>query len=141
MAAERTPVTRISISLDQDLLASLDRLVASRRYANRSEAIRDLIRARLVEGEWKGNRSVIGTITLLYDHHVRDLPHKLTHMQHDSKARVISTMHVHLDHHNCLEVVVVKGRSREVAELADALISVRGVRHGELTATSLGRGI
>ena len=141
MATERRPVTRISISLDQDLLTRLDSMVASKRYANRSEAIRDLIRARLVEREWKGNRAVIGTITLLYDHHVQDLPHKLTHMQHDSKARVISTMHVHLDHNNCLEVVVVRGRSRDVAELADALISVRGVRHGELTATSLGRGL
>ena len=139
MAAEHKPVTRISISLDQELLDHLDQLVVTRRYANRSEAIRDLIRARLVELEWRGNRAVIGTITLLYDHHVRGLPHKLTHMQHDSKARVISTMHVHLDHNNCLEVIVVKGRSREVAELANALISVRGVRHGELTATSLGR--
>lgn len=141
MGTERRTVSRISISLDHDLLASLDRLVASRRYANRSEAVRDLIRARLVEREWKGNKAVIGTITLLYDHHVRDLPHKLTSMQHESKAQVISTMHVHLDHHNCLEVVVVKGRSREVAELANALISARGVRHGELTASSLGRKI
>lgn len=137
MAAEHDPVTRISISIEQDLLDSLDQLVKSRRYTNRSEAIRDLIRARLVEQEWKGNRTVIGTITLLYDHHVPNLPHKLTHLQHDSKARVISTMHVHLDHHNCLEVIVVKGRSRQVAELAHALISARGVRHGELTATSV----
>ena len=139
MATDRTPVSRISISLEQDLLARLDRLVEGRRYANRSEAVRDLIRARLVEREWEGNKRVIGTITLLYDHHVHDLPGKLTHMQHESKAQVISTMHVHLDHHNCLEVIVVKGRSREVVALADSLISVRGVRHGELTASSLGR--
>ena len=137
MAAAHKPVSRISISIEQELLESLDELVASRRYANRSEAVRDLIRARLVEQQWKGNRAVIGTITLLYDHHVPNLPHKLTHLQHDSKARVISTMHVHLDHSNCLEVIVVRGRSRDVAALAHELISARGVRHGELTATSV----
>lgn len=135
----KEPVTRISISLEKDLLGRFDEQVVDPGRTTRSEAIRDLIRARLVELEWHGNRTVIGTITLLYDHHVRDLPHKLTQMQHDSKAKVISTLHVHLDHHACLEVLVVKGRSREVADLAQTLISIRGVRHGQLTATSLGR--
>lgn len=145
MTAHRPPSTtktvRVSIALEDELLHKFDQHIRQRKYSNRSEAIRDLIRADLVEQQWSKDRVVVGTITLLYDHHTRELTQTLTHLQHQSKAKVLSSLHVHLDHHYCLEVVAVKGRSRHVRELADTLVGTRGVLHGNLTATALGQAV
>ncbi len=132
-------LTRVGISVEPHLLERFDRETQKRNYQNRSEAIRDLMRDYLVEQEWKGNRPVVGTITLLYDHHVRDLTRVLTEQQHEDHSHILSSMHVHLDEHNCLEVIVVKGRSSKIREIADRLIGTKGVHHGKLTATSMGR--
>jgi CopG family nickel-responsive transcriptional regulator len=132
-------LTRIGVAIDSELLRKFDALIASRGYANRSEAFRDLIRDELVERSWEQPDSkVVGTVTLVYDHHVRMLNERLTDMQHSHFHHILSTLHVHLDHDNCLEVLVVKGRASEVKKIADALISTKGVKHGRLTITSTG---
>ena len=133
---------RFGISMDDELLGSFDRLIEQKGYANRSEAIRDLIRAALVELEWEeGEKDGVGTVTLVYNHHVRDLADKLTEQQHAQHDRIISTLHVHLDAHNCLEVLVVRGKAREVIKIADELIGVKGVKHGKLVMTTTGEGL
>lgn len=132
-------LSRIGVAIDSDLLAKFDELIANRGYTNRSEAFRDLIRDELVEKAWEGPESpVVGTVTLVYNHHVRLLGDKLTDLQHDHYNLILSTMHVHLDHDNCLEVLVVKGRAKDVKKIADALISTKGVKHGRLTITASG---
>lgn len=132
-------LSRIGVAIDSDLLAKFDQLIASRGYTNRSEAFRDLIRDELVERAWEAPDSpVVGTVTLVYDHHVRMLNEKLTDMQHDHFHHILSTLHVHLDHDNCLEVLVVRGNAGHVKKIADALISTKGVKHGRLTITSTG---
>jgi len=138
---EKQEVTRVSMALDPSLLARFDALVGRRGYATRSEALRDLIRDELVHQQWSDNREVVGSITLLYDHHTPGLGAQLTRQQHDAEADVLSALHVHLDHDHCLEVIVVRGPGKKVQKLADALISVRGVLHGQLTSTSLGQKI
>lgn len=105
-------LVRFGVSLDGKLLAEFDRHIRRRRYTNRSEALRDLIRDNLVGEEWDENRETVGTITFVYDHHVRDLTSKLTDIQHDYHGQILSGMHVHLDHNHCLEVLVVKGKGR-----------------------------
>jgi len=132
-------VVRFGVSIDEGLLARFDREVVRRGYANRSEAIRDLIRERLVQEEWRRGEEVVGVITLVYDHHVRDIEARLTGIQHEHHREVLSTLHVHLNHERCLEVVAVKGEGGRIAELAAKLIGLRGVRHGRLTATTTGR--
>jgi CopG family nickel-responsive transcriptional regulator len=132
-------LSRIGVAIDADLLEKFDVLISKRGYTNRSEAFRDLIRDELVEKAWESPDSpVIGTVTLVYDHHVRMLSEKLTDLQHDSYHNILSTLHVHLDHDNCLEVLVVKGKAAAVRKIADALISTKGVKHGRLTITSSG---
>ena len=132
-------LSRIGVAIDSELLARFDRLISQRKYTNRSEAFRDLIRDELVEKTWQSPDSdVVGTVTLVYDHHVRLLSEKLTDIQHDHHRLILSTMHVHLDHDNCLEVLVVRGRSSEVRKVADSLISAKGVKHGRLTITTTG---
>jgi CopG family nickel-responsive transcriptional regulator len=132
-------LSRIGVAIDSDLLNKFDVHIAKRGYTNRSEAFRDLIRDELVEKNWElPDHQVVGTVTLVYDHHVRLLNEKLTDMQHDSFHNVLSTLHVHLDHDNCLEVLVVRGKAAAVKKLADALISTKGVKHGRLTITSSG---
>jgi CopG family nickel-responsive transcriptional regulator len=132
-------LSRIGVAIDSELLARFDRLIAQRKYTNRSEAFRDLIRDELVEKTWQSPDSdVVGTVTLVYDHHVRLLSEKLTDIQHHHHRLILSTMHVHLDHDNCLEVLVVRGRSSEVRKVADSLISAKGVKHGRLTITTTG---
>lgn len=132
-------LSRIGVAIDTDLLQKFDALIAGRGYTNRSEAFRDLIRDELVEQVWeKPESEVVGTVTLVYDHHVRMLSDKLTDLQHDHYHHVLSTLHVHLDHDNCLEVLVVRGKSAMVRKLADALISTKGVKHGRLTITATG---
>ena len=132
-------LSRIGVAIDSDLLKKFDKLISARGYANRSEAFRDLIRDELVERAWETpDSNVVGTVTLVYDHHVRLLNEKLTDMQHSHFHQVLSTLHVHLDHDNCLEVLVVRGKAAQVKRIADALISTKGVKHGRLTITSTG---
>lgn len=133
-------IMRFGVSIDSQLIKKFDSLIARKGYATRSEAIRDMIRDSLVEREWESEeRETVGTITLVYNHHTRELDHALTDMQHKSFHQIISTLHVHLDAHNCLEVLVVKGSSREIKHIADRLIGTRGVKHGKLTMTTTGK--
>ena len=130
-------LVRFGVSMDERLLEALDAVVARRHYANRSEAIRDLVRSEQVRESWeKAKGPVVGTLTLVYDHHVREVNERLLNLQHDHEDLVHSAMHVHLSHRMCLEVVVLKGKAREVQELADRLIAARGVKHGRLVATA-----
>lgn len=133
-------LTRFGISLDEQLLQRFDKMVEEKGYSNRSEAIRDLIRDALVQREWeKGSGDRVGTITLIYDHHLRELPERLMELQHNFTHEIISTMHVHLDHDNCLEVLAVRGDAKVVQTIADQLIGTRGVKHGKLVTTTTGR--
>ncbi len=135
-------LSRIGVAIDSDLLAKFDQLMADRGYTNRSEAFRDLIRDELVEKSWESaDAEVVGTVTLVYDHHVRMLGEKLTDLQHDHHKNILSTIHVHLDHDNCLEVLIVKGPAGAVQKIAGALISTKGVKHGRLTITTTGAGL
>jgi CopG family nickel-responsive transcriptional regulator len=135
-------LSRIGVAIDADLLEKFDRLIDQRGYPNRSEAFRDLIREELVREVWEhGDSEVVGTVTLVYDHHVRMLNEKLTDMQHHSYQNILSTLHVHLDHDNCLEVLIVRGKASDVQRIADALISTKGVKHGRLTLTTTGMGL
>ncbi len=135
-------LSRIGVAIDSDLLEKFDVLIASRGYTNRSEAFRDLIRDDLVEQAWQAPDSpVVGTVTLVYDHHVRMLNEKLTDLQHDHYDQILSTLHVHMDHDNCLEVLVLKGKASSVRKLADSLISTKGVKHGRLTITGSGANL
>lgn len=130
-------LARIGVAIDEDLLKKFDALNARRGYANRSEAFRDLIRDALIEDKAAAPDSeVVGTLTLVYDHHVRLLQERLTHMQHEHHTEIISTLHVHLDDHNCLEVLVLRGKSSRVRSIADRLIATKGVQHGRLTLTA-----
>jgi CopG family transcriptional regulator, nickel-responsive regulator len=135
-------LSRIGVAIDSDLLDKFDALIAKRGYTNRSEAFRDIIRDELVEKEWETPESqVVGTVTLVYDHHVRLLSEKLTSLQHDFHHNILSTLHVHLDHDHCLEVLVVRGQAGAVRKVADAIISTKGVKHGRLTITSTGADV
>ena len=135
-------VIRFGVSLNEKLLDGFDRLISKKGYTNRSEAIRDLIRDSLVKDEWEaGNKETVGTITLVYDHHTRELTHTLTDLQHHHHKSIISTTHIHLDQHNCLEVLVVKGKGRDIKAIADKVIGTKGVKHGKLSATTTGRSI
>ncbi|HWB85442.1 MAG TPA: nickel-responsive transcriptional regulator NikR [Bryobacteraceae bacterium] len=132
-------LSRIGVAIDTDLLEKFDHLIEQRGYTNRSEAFRDMIRDELVEKTWESPEShVVGTVTLVYDHHVRLLSDKLTDLQHNYHRSILSTLHVHLDHDNCLEVIVVRGKAGDVSKLADMLISTKGVKHGRLTITTSG---
>ena len=135
-------LSRVGVAIDADLLTKFDALIEKRCYTNRSEAFRDLIRDELIEETWESpEANVVGTVTLVYDHHVRMLNEKLTDLQHDHHRSILSTMHVHLDHDNCLEVLVVRGKAGAVRKIADALISTKGVKHGRLTITTSGAGL
>lgn len=132
-------LSRIGVAIDSDLLKKFDDLIASRGYTNRSEAFRDLIRDELVEKTAEApDAEVVGTLTLVYNHHVRMLSDKLTDMQHSHFHHILSTLHVHLDHDNCLEVLIIRGKSKHVRSIADALVSTKGIKHGRLTVTSTG---
>jgi CopG family transcriptional regulator, nickel-responsive regulator len=129
-------LSRIGIALDSDLLKRFDRSITKRGYTNRSEAFRDLIRDRLVaERTATPNAPVVGTITLIYDHHAHGVTEKLTELQHAQHELVVSTSHAHLDHDSCLEVLIVRGRATEVEGLAGRLIGLKGVQHGRLVMT------
>jgi len=131
---------RFGVSIGAGLLEKFDALIAEQGYTNRSEAIRDLIRDRLVEAEWDKRDSAspaIGTVTIVYDHHTHDVGNRLTDIAHDYHHNVISSTHVHLTHDSCLEVMVVKGPRNEIRSFADKIISIRGVKHGKLVVTGL----
>lgn len=135
-------LSRIGVAIDSDLLDKFDAHIERKGYTNRSEAFRDLIRDELVQKSWERPESqVVGTVTLVYDHHVRMLSDKLTEIQHESFHTVLSTLHVHLDHDHCLEVLVLRGKAGEVQKVADALLSTKGVKHGRLTLTTTGAGL
>ena len=130
-------LVRFGISIPGDLIARFDQHIAETGYANRSEAIRDLIRNRLVDAAWQaGTGEMIGTFTMVYDHHVRELGDAVTEIQHQHHAAILSTLHIHLDAHLCLEVLVLRGTAEVVKRIADTLSGMRGVRHGKLTVTS-----
>ncbi len=135
-------ITRFGISMNNRLLARFDALIAQKGYKNRSEAIRDLIRDSLVEAEWEtGSSEALGTITIVYDHHTREISNALTHLQHNYYRSIISTTHIHVDEHNCLEVLIVRGRGGEISRVADRLIGTKGVKHGKLSVTTTGRDL
>jgi CopG family nickel-responsive transcriptional regulator len=130
---------RFGISLDKELSERFDELIKRKAYTNRSEAIRDLIRQDLVEQEWLHGGEVAGAITLIYDHHKRELLNKITDIQHDFQHAIISAQHIHLDHHNCLEIIAVKGNPAEVQKLASMLKAVKGVKHSTLSMSTTGK--
>lgn len=135
-------VTRFSISLPIDLARQLDRMTREKGYDNRSLAVADMIRAQLVEHRQNlDNREIAGTITLVYDHHKPHVQATLTDIQHDHHALIVATLHVHLDHDNCMEVLAVRGRASAVKRIADELIAAKGVKHGRLTVTSTGKDL
>jgi CopG family nickel-responsive transcriptional regulator len=132
-------VTRVGISLDEKLLAQFDRVISRKGYTNRSEAIRDLIRESLVREQWElGAEHAVGTVTLVYNHEVPDLADRLTDLQHAHYQAIVSTLHIHLDRHHCLEVLVLRGKAKDLKAIADRLIGTRGVKHGTFSATAEG---
>jgi CopG family transcriptional regulator, nickel-responsive regulator len=135
-------VARFSISLPAQLAEQLDRMTREKGYDNRSLAVADMIRAHLVEHRQKfGDEDIAGTITLVYDHHKQHVQGALTDIQHEHHHVIISSLHVHLDHHNCLEVLVVRGKAGVIKKIADELIAAKGVKHGRLTVTSSGKDL
>lgn len=132
---------RFGVSLEKDLLRKFDALIKEKNYTNRSEAFRDLIRQELVKKQWQTGREVAGIITLVYDHHKRELVSGLMELQHDYHDTIISTQHIHLDHHNCLEIAVVKGKPKDIERLASRIKATRGVKHTELTMATTGEGL
>jgi len=136
-----TELVRFGVSLDKELLEKFDALIRSKNYSNRSEALRDLIRQELVAREWQEGWDVAGAITLVYDHHKRELLRRITNIQHDFQKVIISTQHIPLDHDNCLEIVAVMGSAADVQRLADTLKAIKGVRHGTLSMSSTGKNI
>jgi len=132
-------IIRFGVSLEKELLEKFDILIKEKKYPNRSEAIRDLIRENLVKREWVEGKEVAGAITLVFDHHKRDLVNILTDIQHDFRKLIISSQHIHLDHDNCLEIIVVRGKPTEVKELADKLRATKGVKYGALSIATTGK--
>ncbi len=130
---------RFGVSLNSDLLEQFDKLIENKGYGNRSEAIRDLIREELVSEEWKKeDNETVGVFSLVYDHHKGDLSQAINHIQHNSLEIIRSSTHIHIDHNNCLEVIILKGRSSEIKKLTDLLTSTNGIKHGKLIMTSTG---
>jgi CopG family nickel-responsive transcriptional regulator len=140
--AKTDGVVRFTVSVPRDLAKQLDQMTNEKGYDNRSLAVADMIRAGLVEHRQNlGNQEIAGTITLVYDHHKQHVQATLTDIQHDHHEVIISTLHVHLDHHNCLEVLVVRGKAATIKKIADELIAAKGVKHGKLTVTSSGKDL
>ena len=135
-------LVRFGVSIPDDLLEKFAELINKKGYTNRSEAIRDLIRDRLVEDQWsEPGHEVVGTATVVYNHEQSDLAQKLTEIQHRTHNLIISALHVHLDAHNCLEVLILRGESEQVRKTCELLISTRGVKHGKMTMTTTGMEI
>lgn len=129
-------VSRFSISLEEDLLEKLDKLVEERNFPNRSQAVRFLIETKIVENKWASDTLVAGVLVLVYDHHKRELQSKSTHLQHDYHHLILAVQHVHLNHDNCLETLSLKGKASELQKLAHNLIALKGIRHGELVMST-----
>ena len=137
-----TNLTRFGMSLNSQLLEKFDQLIKKQGYSNRSEAIRDLIRDKLIDEEWeKRDAKTIGVFSLVYDHHQRDLSKKLTQVQHQYTGAIVSSTHIHIDHDNCLEVIILKGKSSEIRAISNELQSIKGVKHGKLIMTTTGVNI
>jgi CopG family transcriptional regulator, nickel-responsive regulator len=134
-------LVRFGVSLEDDLLKKFDRHIKKNKYTNRSEAVRDLIREELVKKEWMENKEVTGAVTIVYDHHTRELVNKILDIQHDYHDFVLSTQHIHLDHHNCFEIIVTRGRSRDIEELFQKLKSAKGVKHAGFLMATKGKGL
>jgi len=134
-------LVRFGVSLEKDLLSRFDSHLKEKKYTNRSEAIRDLIREGLVQKQWREGKEIVGTITVIYDHHKRQLVNKLMDIQHDFGGIIISTQHIHLDHYNCLEIIAVKGKPDRAQALADTLKAVKWVKHATLSMSSTGSHI
>jgi len=134
-------LVRFGVSLPKDLLERFDKLIKNKNYPNRSKAIADLIRQELIKKEWQENKEIAGAITLIYNHHKRELLDKLTDIQHNFQKIIISTQHIHLDKENCLEIIAVRGSPKEAEKLADTLKAVKGVKHGVLSMSSTGKEI
>jgi CopG family nickel-responsive transcriptional regulator len=135
-------IERIGVSLENDLLEPFDRLIAQKGYQSRSEAIRDLIRDALVQRQWSeatSRQEQVAVVTLVYDHDSSSLAQKLAHIQHENHKAVVSALHVHMDPHNCLEVLVLRGRAREVLRMGEGLISTKGVKHGKIVPATTGQ--
>jgi len=132
---------RFGVSLEKGLLDKFDKYVRTRKWASRSDALRDLIRAELVKKEWTEGDEVAGAVTLIYDHHRKDMLGRLTDLQHDYQRLVLSTLHIHLDHAHCLEIIAVRGKPAEIQKLAETLRTIPGVKHGTLTMSATGRNL
>lgn len=130
-------VKRFGVSLEEDLLVELDNLVKTYKLPNRSQAVRFLIRNNVVEQKWQSNKEVAGCVVLVYDHHKRDLLNKSINLQHGYQDLVLSVQHVHLDHHNCLEMIALRGKASKLRELADRLIALKGIKHGQLVMSGV----
>ena len=134
-------LVRFGVSLEEDLLIQFDQLIKKRKYTNRSEALRDMIREELIKKEWTENKEVTGAITLVYDHHTRELVTKVLDVQHDYHACILSSQHIHLDHHNCFEIIVTKGKSKEIEALYQKLKSIKSVKHAGFMMATKGEHI
>ncbi len=134
-------VIRFGVSLEKELSDIFSQRIRAKGYTNRSEAIRDLIREDLVEAQWQEGKEVAGAITLVYDHHRRDLLNRLMDVQHDHNANILSTSHIHLDHHNCLEVVVTKGAPKDVRNLYEKLKALKGIKHVGIAMSTMGKEV
>ncbi|TRZ95587.1 nickel-responsive transcriptional regulator NikR [bacterium] len=132
-------IARFGVSLDKGLLDKFDKLIESKSYTNRSEAFRDLIRQELVKKEWSDANEVVGAVTLIYDHHKRELVNKLLDIQHEFGSCIISSQHIHIDHNNCLEILAVKGSPEKIQRLSENLKAVKGVKHSTLSMSTTGK--
>ena len=129
-------ITRFGVSIEPDLLKKFDRVIKKKGYKNRSEAIRDIVRENLIAEKTEDpNSEVIGTLTMIYDHHTGSLTERLLALQHDHTSEILTTTHIHIDHHNCLEVLVLKGKTGRIQKLADQIKALKGIKHGELVMT------
>lgn len=132
---------RFGVSIEKDLIKKFDNFIKEKKIPNRSEAIRHLIREHIVKKEWEENKEVAGCITLVYDHHRRELLNKIIDVQHNFNDFIISTQHIHLDHHNCLEIIVVRGKSQDVKKLQNLFSSIKGIKHSSLSYSTTGKEI
>jgi len=131
-------MVRFGMSMEEELLDKFSAYMKRKGYSNRSEALRDLVREKLIQEDWEGGEAeAVGTVSIIYDHESHELSHKLTHVQHEKIGYVVAAMHVHVDHHNCLETLVLRGRGRDVKKLADSFISTKGVKHGKSAFVTL----
>ena len=133
-------LVRFGVAMERQLLSRFDKVIEQKGYANRSEALRDLVRGELDRDAWQRGKRTIATITIVYDHHVRELTERLTEIQHDHGDLIISALHVHLDHHHCMEVIAAKGPARSLKAMADRLIGAKGVLSGNVVAAALPGG-